>query len=96
MIESNSTVRRKEDLIGYDMDGETVMMSIEQGNYYALDSIGGRIWELIKEPIPVSSLLETLQEDFEVEADICRKDTLRFLNELLEFGIIEVMDEGSA
>ena len=76
-----------------DMDGESVMMSIEQGNYYGLDPTGGRIWALIAEPVSVAALLETLAGEFDVEVDVCATDTLRFLNELLEHSIIEVVDE---
>src|SRR5262245_30250018 len=91
MVDLSSSVARKSDLLAYEMDGETVMLSVEQGTYYALDSIGGRIWELIENTTPVSSLIEKLQLEFKVDAEVCRNDTLSFLNELLAFGVIEVM-----
>ncbi|ETJ15853.1 hypothetical protein Q604_UNBc4C00183G0002, partial [human gut metagenome] len=33
------------------IDGETVMMDIENGEYYALNEVGTRVWELTKEKI---------------------------------------------
>lgn len=56
------------------------MMSIENGEYYGLDDIGSRIWELI----------DTLLERFDVDRETCERDVLKFLNELDEDKILEV------
>ncbi|MBF0507627.1 MAG: PqqD family protein [Deltaproteobacteria bacterium] len=45
---ADSTVCREEGLLAGEMAGETVMMSIEKGEYYALDPVAGRIWRLIE------------------------------------------------
>ena len=92
MIEHTTIVRRREDVLASHMDGETIMMSIEQGCYYALDPIGGRLWELIAAPTPVMGLIEMLTGEFDVHPEVCARDTLRFLNELHAVGIIEVID----
>ncbi len=65
-----------------EIDGETVMMSIEEGNYYNLNSMGGRIWALIEQPMTVSALCETLRDEFEVEPAQCEAEVLAFLNAL--------------
>jgi hypothetical protein len=90
MIDLKSVVQRKRDLLSYQMDSETVMMSVEQGEYFALDEVGGRIWELIERPYTVSSLCDLLGREFDVDAEDCRKDVLEYLNKLLDLGIIEV------
>ena len=43
----DSIIKRNPEMVSSDMDGETVMMSMENGEYYGLDPIGSRIWELI-------------------------------------------------
>jgi len=57
-------------------------MSIENGEYYGLDDIGSRIWELIEKPVKVSNLIDTLLERFDVDRGTCEKDVLKFLNDL--------------
>lgn len=52
-INLNSVVAQSEDQVSTELDGETVLMSIEQGNYYGMDKVLSRIWALIEKPIPV-------------------------------------------
>ncbi len=89
-IESNSIVSREPGFITSEIDGETVMMSVEQGNYFGLDSVGTRIWDGIKSPTKVCELINSLVEEFEVELSTCEKDVLEFLQRLSEKQIIKV------
>ncbi len=89
-ITTNTIVSQIEEIVASDIDGETVMMSIENGKYYGLDDIGSRIWELIEKPAKVSELIDTLLERFDVDCDTCERDVLRFLNELNGEKILKV------
>ncbi|MBY0145876.1 lasso peptide biosynthesis PqqD family chaperone [Neobacillus niacini] len=71
-----------------DMDGETVMMSIDNGKYYNLGVIGGYIWGNIEEPISIKSLISKIIDEFNVEASECEKDVFAFLEQLLNEKII--------
>ncbi len=82
LISNQSIIQRSLELVSTNMDGETVMMSIEKGEYFGLDSVGSRIWELIENPIEVNKLVELLLEEFEVDRELCEADTFEFLNQL--------------
>jgi len=79
-----TTIKRNPELISSDVDGEKVMMNVENGEYFGLDSVGSRIWELIEKPTEVDKLIESLLKEFEVDRKECEADTLEFLNQLLE------------
>ena len=79
---------RKADIFAADMDGSTVMMNMETGMYYNLGEVGSRIWELLEQPIQVADLIEALTGEFDVSFDQCAKDTLPFLQRLLENKLI--------
>jgi hypothetical protein len=83
-IKLTDKVHRNKDLLSTDMDGETVMMSIENGEYYGLDSIASRIWELIEHPMEVRQLVVTLMDEYDVGKDECVSDTMGFLEQLLD------------
>lgn len=91
-LDLNSVVTVSEDLIASDLDGEIVMMSIENGEYYGLDAIGSRIWELIENQKKVSELCDLLIEEFEVGREQCEKDILAFLNEMVKSNLIKTLD----
>lgn len=78
------------DIVASDIDNEKVMMSIEKGSYYGLDSVGSRIWEMIETPIRVSELIDALLLKYEVDRETCERDVLVFLEELHESGIVRV------
>lgn len=93
-IQPDTKIVRDSEIIFSEMDGETVMMSIENGEYYGIDPVGSRIWELIETPVKVSGLCEILGAEYKVTPEQCSKDVMSFLNDMLEKGIVKIADEG--
>jgi len=89
-ISKDSIIKQTDDIVASEIDGETVMMSIENGRYYGLDLIGSHIWDLIKSPIKVADLINTLLEKYDVDGDTCQRDVLAFLNDLNQDNILVV------
>lgn len=73
-----------------DMNGEKVMFSVNSGKYFNLGAIGGRVWELIASPIPVSSLVDELVSEYDVDRSACEEQVAAFLKNLQEEALIEV------
>jgi hypothetical protein len=67
---------------------EAVMMSVIGGCYFGLNAVGMRIWELLEHPRMIAELCAQLCEEFEVEAEACEVDVLKFVNELIANGIV--------
>lgn len=89
-ITLNSTISQIEDIVASDIDNEKVMMSIERGEYFGLEPIGSRIWELLAEPVKVSAIIDALLPQFDVDRQTCEQDVLAFLEELHNAGILQV------
>lgn len=89
-ISMDTTICRTKDIVASDIDGEVVMMSVEKGQYYSLDLVGSRAWELIEEPVKVAALIEALLLEYDVDRETCERDVLAFLEELCEDGILQV------
>ena len=94
-ISLNSIIARSDDPVSCDLDGETALMSVENGKYYGLDPIGSRIWGLLEQPRPVAAMCSILLEEFEVETSQCQHDVLAFLAELAEDNLIKVVAEST-
>ncbi|MCH6266016.1 lasso peptide biosynthesis PqqD family chaperone [Neobacillus citreus] len=86
-------VSQLEGNITSDMDGEKVMLSIPNGKYYNLGSVGGKIWDQIKEPKSIKALINCLIETYDVGEEECKKQVLSFLNMLLEENLIKIYME---
>lgn len=92
-INLNSIIKRNPELVSTEVDGERVMMSVDSGEYFGLDPVGSRIWELIENPIRVDSLLDLLIDEFDVSKEQCESDTFEFLNELRDKNILLIISE---
>jgi len=88
ILELDSRIVRDSDLIAADMDGEVVMMSMQRGEYFGLNPVGSRIWELLESPIQIGDLCAQLEREFTIDTARCRAEVLTFTRELLEHGLI--------
>lgn len=64
------------------------MMDLGSGSYYLLDDIASFIWTRLSTPTDVLSLLDALQERYDVAAEQCAADVLRFLGHLHDKGLV--------
>ncbi|WP_226677958.1 lasso peptide biosynthesis PqqD family chaperone [Mesobacillus jeotgali] len=89
-ISLQDTVIQVKGNIVSDMSGEKVMLSIKNGKYYNLGTVGGEIWAMIQTPTLIKDLVYSLTDTFEVEHSECEEHVLKFLDHLLEEGLIEL------
>lgn len=82
---------RVADIVSADMDGERVMMSLEQGAYFGLGGIGGTIWDLLSEPRSIADLEAQVMAEYDVDAETCRADVAAFLADLERNGLVRVV-----
>lgn len=89
-FQQDTLITRNNDPLQADLDGEVIMVGLEQGNYYGLGSVGSRIWELLEQPLTRDQLIARLVDEFDVEQETCELQTAGFLNDLLDHGLISV------
>ncbi len=70
------------------IDDEVVMLSLKNGEYYALNSVASRIWVIIEECKAVKEVTAVMMEEFEVDEETCLRDTLECLYDFREKGLI--------
>lgn len=92
-IHLNDSIVQAEGNIVSDMDGEKVMLSIQNGKYYNLGVIGGQIWDLIQQPITLQGLIVKLQTDFDVTEEQCLNDVTSFLEHLHSEKLVVIESE---
>ena len=95
-LNRHDTVVRTTDLLSTTIDGQVVVTSIEKGNYIGLEGAGNHIWSLVEKPIRISSLCDTLQDEFDVSPEQCEEDVITFMERLRENGLVEIRDTDTA
>lgn len=86
----DTLIIRSPDLIAADMDGDTVMMSIERGAYFGISGVGPRVWDLLGQPVSVAQLTRTICAEYKVDTETCRADLVQFIDALLERGLVSL------
>lgn len=89
-IQEESVVVVAKDQISCDIGGEAAILSLDNGVYYGLDLVGARVWSLVQEPQTFAALRDTLLKEYNVEADNLETDLRELLEQLAQYGLIEV------
>jgi hypothetical protein len=69
---------------------QVLMMSLDQGKYYAVAATGKRIWDLLADPMALGEVCDALEAEFDVSPEVCRNEVLAFAEHLLRNGLIEI------
>jgi hypothetical protein len=89
-VNENIIISRQKDVVFNKLDDEIVMMSIKNGEYYGLDNIGSRIWEIIEKPVSVRQIIDILKDEYSVSESQCKNDVNEFLDILLKKDLIQI------
>ena len=74
------------------VDGESVVLDLEEGVYYGLDPVGARIWDEIQEPTSVDEIVTAITAEYDVGRDRCLEDTLALVHDLEEKDLVIVRE----
>ena len=89
-ITVSSVVVAKKEQLSTDLGGEAVILGMESGQYYSLNDVGTRIWDLVQGPTTVINLRDTIVGEYDVEFERCEQDILEVLEDMASEGLIEV------
>lgn len=84
MIGPESRLRRRDRVLTQRAAGQWILLDLDGGEYYALDEVSGRIWDLCDGSRDVAALVDALCQDYEAPADTVEADVLAFLGEMIE------------
>jgi hypothetical protein len=72
------------------LGGEAVVMGIDNGVYYGLNTVGAKIWQMLEKPRTVRQIVSAMVDEFEVDEARLTDDVVRFLHGLASQGLIDV------
>jgi hypothetical protein len=75
------------------IDDETVILNLDNGNYYSLDGIGADIWGFIEKNANIKDVIGRLQDNYEGDRGEIKNVVNKFVSELMQEGLT-VADDG--
>jgi Coenzyme PQQ synthesis protein D (PqqD) len=91
-ISLDTVVVAAKDQASCSLEDEIAIVHLKTGVYYGLDSVGARVWELLKTPRSVAAVRDVLLAEYEVDAARCESDLVTLLQTMAEAGLVEVSD----
>jgi hypothetical protein len=77
--------------LSQELKEEAVILDAHRGVYYGLNSVGSRIWQLMRHPKLVREIRDAILAEYEVDSHQCEKDLITLLDQLAAKGLIEVV-----
>ena len=83
MVESTSrSVVPNAQVLFREIQGEGILLQLENGKYFGLNDVGTRMWQLIVEHQSLQIVLARLEREYDVDAAELRTDLLRLVDDL--------------
>jgi hypothetical protein len=76
------------------VDGEAVILELDRGEYYGLNDVGTRVWQLLEKEASVDGVVDKLLEEFEVDRETLAADVLELLQDLEGHQLLQRADRG--
>lgn len=91
-MRSQSIVKAKDGVMSTELDGQAVLMHVEQGTYFGLNDVGALIWKKMSEPVSVETLIEAVLSEFDVDAETCRCDVTALIEQFHGADLAEIVE----
>ncbi len=88
-IAFDSTISISPDVMIRKVGEESVLLDLKTERYLGLDDVSARFWDLLTSGGSSQSAYETLLTEFEVDPERLRNDLDDFVQELVQFGLVE-------
>ena len=69
-------------IIAREIQGETVLLNKESGDYFSLNTIGTEIYNCICKGMEIDAIVKFLLDRYNVEDDILKRDVISLVSEL--------------
>ena len=81
------------DVLSQEVKGETVLLDLASEQYFGLDDVGTRVWQLLGEGKSLDELLCILLEEYDVERERLESDISDLLSRLIAAGLVALESE---
>ena len=89
----DSRISVPEGVVFREIQGESVLLHLDTGEYFGLNEVGTRVWQLLGASATLRDVLEGLRQEYEVETEQLEEDLLGLIAELAGKHLV-ILDAG--
>lgn len=80
-MDLQSYPQRKEQIIAQKASKDFLLFNMDDGNYYSLNDVGCRVWELCDGTRSVADIIGILSAEYDVSTDVLAQDVIEVLDQ---------------
>jgi hypothetical protein len=88
-IDPDQKFTLSKDVLFQDVSGETVLLDLVGEQYFGLNQVGTRVWQLLAGDSNFAAIIDVLLEEYEVSRQQLERDVRELLGSLLDAGLIK-------
>jgi hypothetical protein len=85
-----SVIARSPSAVTSEVEGEVMMMNVEQGRYFSLNDVASEVWHCLAQPISFADLVARIADSYDAAPDAIAADLQKLLADMREREVIEV------
>lgn len=89
------TVTMSPDVLYQELEGEAVLLSLTNEQYYGMNDVGRHMWTLLRDHGDVDTVITQLQSQYDADAATLRRDLLKLIEEWQAEGLVTVESNGT-
>ena len=89
MLTLDAALRIPDNVLFTTVDDDAVLLNTRTNQYFALDEVGARAWNLLTEGKSLRAAYEILLDEYEVDPIPLERDLLDLVGHLAENGLVE-------
>lgn len=91
-ISFNAKISVPKQILVRTFQNESVLLNLDSESYHGLDDVGTRMWQALSQSANIQAAYESLLPEYEVDAATLRQDLEAFVENMVERGLVEVID----
>ena len=92
MITTTTRVTTAPDVYAREFDGELVIVDLNGGEYFGLDQVGARIWDLLVAGASVEEAVTRIAATHDAPVERIRGDVVEITEKLVTHGLLRVVE----
>ena len=88
MIGPESCLRQGERILTQQASGTLILLHLDSGEYYTLNEVGGRVWDLCDGTRQVAEIVATVCDEYEAPAEMIEADIMALVQELADAHLV--------
>ena len=86
----DTILTRSSEVLFQEVGGEAVLLDLASEQYFGLDPVGTRIWDLLDGQTPLGAIQNVLCAEYDVDPTLIGKDLLALADALTRAGLVRV------